>query len=250
MDIATRSLLPLLDDTVQSDEDQAASSALQLDITDLRHDHGAALQRSSAATPPHLSLAVSDQLEILRKHAVVEAWTGSDNLFRTGFGRFSRLHRVVGPLSVLLDIFDMAVSSVHREALSSKSHFCFTICDDMQGHLWLLKNGLADRLFCAPNDVVLRIAAFEISLDFDQRILRFSLRPPPGHHREDAGLAYVDSWRKLLVAAKAEQAQDVRTKALALPALPWRCCGVLSMPCVFWVHVPRFHAASSIVTQD
>ena len=91
----------------------------------------------------------------------------------------------------------------------------------------------------------LRIAALEVALDFDERIVRFGLRPPAGKKRDDAVVPYVESWRELMVAAKVEQSEAVHCKDLALPRLPWPCLGVDSMPCVFWVHIPQKHTEAS-----
>ena len=76
-------------------------------------------------------------------------------------------------------------------------------------------------------------------LDFDERILRFGLRHPPGKSRHDVVVDYVEEWHELMVAAKVEQHEAVHSKTVALPTLPWECLGVGTMPCVFWVHIPQ-----------
>ena len=76
-----------------------------------------ALKSSSAAALAELSLVVARQLSALRTHADVEASTKNDAIFKLGFAPLSRLHRVVGPFSVVQHIFDMVLSDTHREAL-------------------------------------------------------------------------------------------------------------------------------------
>ena len=58
-----------------------------------------------------------------------------------------------------------------------------------RGHVKLTRLTVRD-------DHVVRIAAFEVGLDFDERILRFGLRHPRGGRRYDAVADYVEAWRK------------------------------------------------------
>ena len=82
-----------------------------------------ALKSSSAAALAELRLVVAKQLCALRTHAAVETSTKEDAIFKLGFAPLSRLHRVVGPFSVVQHIFDMVLSDTHREALLHTSDF-------------------------------------------------------------------------------------------------------------------------------
>ena len=148
------------------------------------------------------------------------------------------------------DMFEQVLSDAHRETLLRNAHFCFTLSGPVKDNIWRLKDGTASGVLSAPHDLVLRIAAVEIGLDFDRRILRFELRPHAGRGQEDAAERFVHLWRRLVVAAKAEQHEAVHKKELLLPKLPWRTFAVRDMPCVFWVYVPSHSAAASSAMHD
>ena len=101
----------------------------------------------------------------------------SDKLFKTGWVKHSRLIRVLLPLSSLRLIISSALSPQHAADLS-RTRVAFSFDRSLIGKIWRLKHGLGASLFVVPEDEVLLVAKFELTLEFNACVHCFALRPP------------------------------------------------------------------------
>ena len=220
----------------------ATAEELRGKAQELSRKRAESLRAASAAGLAEFGATVAKQIQALSRFAVPEACGREDKLFISGFVRSSRLHRALLPLSSLRSIFASALSPRRRVDLATKTHVAFALEPPLLGAIWRLQKGLGCTMFSAPSTLELRVAMVEFGLDFDAGVHRFALRPPAGHDREKATLAYVEAWRDDMVAAKIRQFYCVRDEGLVMPRLPaqWPNGGqVEDMPCVVWIFVPQ-----------
>jgi hypothetical protein len=203
------------------------------------------LQADATLACSELSLTIAQRLQTLMRFAIFESCDANDALFKTGFTRGSRTHRVLVPFWVVQECFKSALNS-HMDVLCQKAWIQFDATPNIAGKFWQLKAGRAENVFDVSAHSICRIGMLELVADFHRCVQRFVLRPPQGKKRDDTMRMFLKEWQDVLWGEKVRQFQAMNSGA-SLPPLPPAWGDVDSpydMPCALWLVVTA-HARSS-----
>jgi len=209
------------------------------------------LHEAAAAALAEYSYTVIEQLGAFSNQIIKESCGPEDKLFKSGYVRLSRLHRVLMRYDQLDYALREAVGDAkfdHTEDLS-KARIVFTAGEGgvSQGegqiiNAWSLINGVATRPFEVYPGQQLCISMFELSFEFHLGIHRTTLRAPPGRNKAAATKHLVKTWHKMILAEKVRQLHRLKELPELIPNLPssYGPCDTLeAMPCVVWLCVEQ-----------